>query len=295
MGYYNNYKKQETGDNTNEESPKYSMSTVLASKTITNLMDALHLTEKQKLQATTTALELSTSSTLYKCDQISLAKYCLHSVRYGFTRPDCIYPVPYNNYVQAQLGYRGYKELAMRSGLYKQIDAVEVLECDKLKRNRLTGAITVEFEEDVNKTIDSKVVGYYAYAIDNNGELIGSLYWSKEKCEQHGHQYSQSYNSVWGKSFSKMATKTVMKQLLGQLPTTPEIQEAIKQDQIVYGGEGEEDTYRDNPYNNEPKYTEEDVNGEIIDCETHELPKDNVEKKEADLTPGEFLESIGVK
>lgn len=276
----------------NNEEKRYSMTTVLGSKTITTLMESLHLTEKQKLQATTTALELSTSSTLYKCDQISLAKYCLHSVRYGFTRPDCIYPVPYNNYVQAQLGYRGYKELAMRSGLYKQIDATEVLECDKLKRNRITGSITVEFEEDVNKTLDSKVIGYYAYAVDKNGELIGSLYWSKEKCEQHGKQYSQSYNSVWGKSFSKMALKTVMKQLLGQLPSTPEIQDAIKQDQIVYGGENEEDTYKDNPYNNEPEYTDvevkEEAEPEVIDCVEHKPSK-----KEEDLSPGEFLKNIG--
>lgn len=276
----------------NNEEKRYSMTTVLASKTITTLMEALHLTEKQKLQATTTALELSTSSTLYNCDQISLAKYCLHSVRYGFSRPDCIYPVPYKNYVQAQLGYRGYKELAMRSGLYRQIDAVEVLECDKLKRNRITGSITVEFEEDLSKTQGNKVVGYYAYAIDKNGELIGSLYWSKEKCEQHGKQYSQSYNSVWGKSFSKMALKTVMKQLLGQLPTTPEIQDAIKQDQIVYGGEGEEDTYKDNPYNNEPEYTDVEVKKEteteVIDCVEHNPPK-----KDDDISPGEFLKNIG--
>ena len=289
MPNYNNYKKEQKEENA--ESPKYSMATVLGSKTITSLMEALHLTEKQKLQATTTALELSTSATLYKCDQISLAKYCLHSVRYGFTRPDCIYPVPYNNYVQAQLGYRGYKELAMRSGLYKQIDSVEVLSCDKLHRDRITGKITVEFEEDVNKTLDAKPIGYYAYAIDHNGELIGSVYWSKEKCEEHGHQYSQSYNSVWGKSFSKMATKTVMKQLLGQLPTTPEIQEAIKQDQIVYGGDGEEDTYRDNPYNNEPEYTDSEVKEEteIIDVKDSEQPKE----ENGEVSPGEFLKNIG--
>lgn len=291
MANYNNYKKQE--NNEANESPKYSMSTVLASKSITNLMDALGLTQQQRLNATATALELSTTPTLYNCNQISLAKFCVHSVRYGFSRPDCIYPVPYDNYVQAQLGYRGYRELAMRSGLYRQIESVEVLECDKLHRDRITGKITVEFEEDVSKSEGAKTIGYYAYAIDKQGEMLGTLYWSKEKCEQHGHQYSKSYNSVWGKaaSFSKMALKTVLKQLLGQLPTTPEIQEAIKQDQIVYGGEGEEDTYRDNPYNNEPEYTDTEVKEEteIIDVKENELPKE----ENGEVSPGDFLKNIG--
>ena len=89
-----------------------------------------------------------------------------------------------------------------------------------------------------------------------------------------------------------MAKKTVLKQLLGQLPTTPDIQAAIKQDQIVYGGDGEENTYKDNPYNDEPKYTDvevkEETESEVIDCVEH-----NPSKKDEDLTPGEFLKNIG--
>ena len=255
MGYTNNYKKPE---NSSEEK-NYNMTTVLNNKNIISLGDSLHLTEEQKAAATSSALQLSTNPALLSCDKFSLAKFCFETARYNFSRPDCIYPVPYGKYVQAQLGYRGYKELAMRSKLYKEIDAVEVLDCDKLKRNRLTGAITVEFEEDVNKTIESKVIGFYAYAIGTDGELAGSLYWTLKQCEEHGHKYSRSYDSIWGKQFTKMAKKTVLKQLLGQLPTTPDIQAAIKQDQIVYGGDGEENTYKDNPYNDEPEYTEADI------------------------------------
>lgn len=287
MGYNNFNQNQEKSG---EKTYSLTMTQVLASKTIVSLMDALHLTEKQKLQATSSALELSSNAVLYKCDMFSLAKFCVETARYEFSRPDCIYPVPYDKYVQAQLGYRGYKELAMRSGLYKDINSVEVLSCDKLHRDRTTGKITVEFEEDVNATLDAKVIGYYAYAINKQNELIGSVYWSKEKCEAHGKQYSKSYNSIWGKTttFSKMALKTVIKQLLGQLPTTPEIQAAIKQDQIVYGGENEEDTYKDNPYNDEPEYTDVEIQNEINDVVVEE-PK----KEEKEMSPGEFLESIG--
>lgn len=264
------------------------MTQVLNNKNIVCLGDSLHLTEAQKAQAASTALQLSSDAKLCTCDKFSLAKFCFETARYNFSRPDCIYPVPYGKYIQAQLGYRGYKELAMRSKLYKEIDAVEVLECDTLKRNRLTGQISVEFEEDVNKTIDSKVVGYYAYAINTDGELCGSLYWTIAQCEAHGRKYSKTYDSVWGKNLPVMAKKTVLKQLLGKLPTTPDIQAAIKQDQIVYGGDGEEDTYKDNPYNDEPEYTDVEVQNETLD-----VVENKEEQKQEELTPGEFLESIG--
>lgn len=269
------------------EQKKYelTMTQVLANKNIASLMDSLHLTEKQKLQATSTALELSSSPTLCSCDKFSLAKFCIETVRYEFSRPDCIYAVPYRQYVQVQIGYRGYRELAMRSGLYKEIGASEVLECDKLHRDRATGRITVEFEEDVNKTIEAKVIGYYAYAIGVDGELISSLYWTKKQCEEHGHKFSQSYDSVWGKHFSTMAKKTVLKQLCGQLPTTPDLQAAIKQDQLVFGGDGEEDTYMDNPLNEEPNYTDVEIENETAD--------ETVEKKESTEDVGEFLKNIG--
>lgn len=283
----NYYKKQQ--DNGEEKNYSLTMTQVLANKNIVSLAETLHLTEEQKAKAASSALELSSNAALYKCDKFSLAKFCFETARYNFSRPDCIYPVPYDKYVQAQLGYRGYKELAMRSGLYKEIDSVEVLECDKLHRDRATGRISVEFEEDVNKTLDAKVVGFYAYAITKDGEFAGSVYWTNEKCIAHGKQYSKSYNSIWGNTstFSKMALKTVLKQLLSKLPTTPEIQAAIKQDQIVYGGEGEEDKYRDNPYNDAPEYTDVEIENETLDT-----LEDN-KKKQEELTPQEFLDSIG--
>lgn len=231
------------------EEKKYelTMTQVLQSKGIVGLGQTLHLTDEQVAKATSSALQLSTNATLCKCDKFSLVKYCFETARYNFTRDDCIYPVPYGNYVQAQMGYRGFKELAMRSNRYKEIDAVEVLSCDHLARNRFTGKITVEFETDVNKTINANVIGFYAYAIGKDDELVDSLFWTNEQCEKHGKQYSKSYGSIWATSFSKMAKKTLIKQLVAKLPQTPDLTAAIKQDQIVYGGEGQEDTYADNP------------------------------------------------
>lgn len=239
------------------------MTMVLANENIKTLGEKLHLTQEQMQTATSTALQLDSNSSLYGCDKFSLAKFCFETARYNMPQ-DYIYPVPYNKHVQVQFGYKFYRELCLRTNLYRNIDAVEVLSCDKVIRDRTTGQIKVEFEEDYNKTIGATIVGYYAFAVDKQGKLVSAIYWSKEKCEEHGHTYSKTYSSTWGKGqFDKMAKKTVIKQLCGTLRITPEISQAIKQDQIVFGGENEEDKYEDNPRNDNISKEEED--NEIVD------------------------------
>lgn len=228
--------------------PKLTMSMVLANKNIKDLGTTLGLTKEQEQIATSTALQLSSNASLCMCDKYSLAKFCYEIARYGM--PDgYIYPVPYNKYVQVQFSYKFYREQCLRTGLYREIDAVMVLSCDKIVRDRETGKPKVIFEEDYEKTQNAVVIGCYAYATDKEGKLLSSVYWSKEKLEQHGRTYSKSYDSVWGKNFEKMAKKTVIKQLCGTLRITPEIASALKNDQIVFGGDGEENTYADNPQN----------------------------------------------
>ena len=231
------------------------MSVILASSAVKTLgEEILCLSQEQIMKAKSSALSLSSNPTLSKCDQFSLIKYCFEMARYNFSREDCAYPVPYGNKVQAQIGYKGFREIAMRSNKYNNIDASIVYDCDKVKRNRQSGAIEVEFEEDVSKLGKAKPIGYFAYAINKNNELVNSVYMSKEQCEHHGRIYSKTYNSTWGKdenTFNKMCMKTVIKQLCGKLDATPELERLIAQDQIVYGKKGETNEYSDNPLNEE--------------------------------------------
>lgn len=232
------------------EQPK--MSVILASSGIKSLGETLMLSQDQVMKAKSSALSLSNNPVLAKCDQFSLVKYCFEMARYNFSRDDCAYPVPYGNKVQAQIGYKGFREIAMRSNKYNNIDASLVLSCDKVKRNRVSGAVEVEFEEDYNKTINASVIGYLAFATNKHNEVVNSVYMSKEQCEKHGKIYSKTYNSTWGKdenTFNKMAMKTVIKQLCGKLDATPELERLIAQDQLVYGKSGEQDKYLDNPLN----------------------------------------------
>lgn len=237
----------------NEIQKRTTMSSVLASNGIKELGNNLSLTREQKQRAASTALSLSSNANLQDCDPFSLAKYCFETAKYNFTRDDCCYPVPFMDKsgvkkVQTQMGYRGFRELAMRSGKYSNVDASLVLSCDKVVRNRETGEAEVIFEEDYNKTIGATVIGYFAYAKDNDRKLVNSLYMTKEQCEKHGRRYSKSYKSLWGANdddFNKMAKKTVIKQLCNQLSTTPELKNALELDQLVMGRENEKDEYLD--------------------------------------------------
>lgn len=256
---------------------KPTMSMALASNGIKELGANLSLTSEQINRAKSTALALSSDPKLSKCDPFSLIKYCFETARYNFTRDDCIYPVPYGDKVQAQMGYKGFRELCLRGG-YKEITSVPVYECDKVYRDRETGQIKVDFNEDYLSTMGSKIIGYYAYAIDK-GETTpcNTLFWDIDKIVKHGKHYSKSYNSIWGDNFNfdKMARKTLIKQLCSELRTTPEIQSAVKLDQIVFGKENEKDGYLDNPFYKEEE-TKTTVKNSIAEVEEPKEEEDDI-------------------
>lgn len=228
------------------------MSVILASKGAKDLGQNLNLTSEQLMKANSTALALSSNPTLRNCDRFSILKYCYETARYNFSREDCIYPVPYGNSIQAQLGYKGLRELVLRSGKYNEVNCSLVYSCDSVYRDEETGKIKVSFNKDYTKITGAKIIGYYAYAVDTKGEVVNTLFWSKEQAQEHGKQYSKTYNSLWGKddvSFNKMAKKTLIKQLCSELSTTPEISNAISQDGYVYATAKQQGGYVDNPNN----------------------------------------------
>lgn len=111
---------------------------------------------------------------------------------------------------QFQLGYKGYIQLAMRTGQYKTINACEVYEGELMSVNRFTGEI--EFGEKES----DKVVGYVAYFRLLNG-FEKYLYLTVEELEKHGRKFSKSYDKgLWKSDFHSMAIKTVLKRLLSK-------------------------------------------------------------------------------
>lgn len=163
------------------------------------------------------------------------------------------YMVPFNDnkngrkVAQFQIGYKGYIQLAMRSGQYRDLDVIEVREGEYKGKDAFTGKARVEFIEDDNERLKLPIIGYFAYFELLNG-FRKSLYWTKEKMEQHALTYSQAYKtdvkkgwnmSFWSKDFDAMAFKTMLRQLISKWGImSVEFQTAFTNDMGVIENDG---------------------------------------------------------
>ncbi len=190
--------------------------------------------------------------------------------------------IPYNNKkkgvkeAQFQLGANGFKQLAMRTGQYKDIDFLEIHEGEYKGRDKFTGKQVFEFIEDDDERESLPVVGYMAYFELLNG-FRKVVYWTKSKMEKHADQYSQAfsleayrklqegkipasdlwkYSSYWYSNFAGMAEKTLIKHLLskwGILST--ELIAAMDADMAVINEDGTK------------SYVENEPEADVIDAE----------------------------
>lgn len=185
------------------------------------------------------------------------------------------YIVPYNNnkkladgtwhkvvQAQFQLGYKGYIQLAMRTGQYKTINACEVYEGEIKSINRFTGDI------EFGKKESDKIIGYIAYFKLLNG-FEKYLYMTVDEIQKHGQIYSKSFehdNGRWKQDFNTMAIKTVLKRLLSKFGILSiEMQTSLQADQAVVNQDDEGNTSYD--------YVDRtiDVECHVVDAETDEV------------------------
>jgi recombination protein RecT len=143
--------------------------------------------------------------------------------------------LPYNSKngpakAQFQLGYKGFVQLALRTGQYKNINVIEVREGQIKSFNPLTEELEFDFEENES----AKIIGYAAYFKLVNG-FEKTVYWPIEKVVSHGKRFSKSFNNgPWKSDFDEMAKKTVLKNTLSRWGILSiEMQTAFKTDQAA--------------------------------------------------------------
>ena len=122
------------------------------------------------------------------------------------------YIIPYGKEAQFQMGYKGYIQLAMRTGQYKTINAAVVYEGQIEDIDFVTGEIIR------GKKKSDKVVGYVAYFELING-FSKTIYMTTEDMLRHAQTFSKSFSrssSVWKTNFDAMGLKTVIKQLISK-------------------------------------------------------------------------------
>lgn len=151
------------------------------------------------------------------------------------------YMVPFNDKNKGKvasfiLGWKGYLQLAIRSGQYKKINVVAIKEGELVNFNPLEEEIEVKLIEDEEQRESANTIGYYAMFEYLNG-FRKAMYWSKPKMEKHADTYSKAFNlqkyrdlqagkipqgelwkysSFWYKSFDDMAFKTMLRQLISK-------------------------------------------------------------------------------
>lgn len=221
---------------------------------------------------------VATNSSLQQCDAGSILSGALLGEALNLSPSPQLgqyYLVPFKDKAQFQLGYKGYIQLAIRSGQYKDIDVIEVREGEYLGRDKTTGKHQFEFIEDEVERENKPIIGYMAYFEYLNG-FYKNLYWSKEKMQKHALEYSQAYASdikkgtnysFWSKDFDGMAFKTMLRQLISKWGIMSiDIQEAITKDMAVVKEDGTYDYVDNQPIVSVP--TEETINTEVTEKAT---------------------------
>lgn len=152
-------------------------------------------------------------------------------------------PDTWRNVAQFQLGYKGFIQLAQRSGQFKTISATPIYEGQLVANNPLTG-----FEFDFTVAPNGDPVGYAAFFSLLNG-FEKTLFMSRSELSSHGAKYSKTFKyGVWNNNFDAMALKTVTKLLLSKYaPLSIEMQKAVNSDQaVIKNAETEDIHYIDN-------------------------------------------------
>lgn len=235
------------------------------------------LGDKKKVERYTTAImsAVATNPDLQKCEANTILSASLlaeslnlaHSPQLGH-----YYMIPFK--VKAKngvpehydavfaMGYKGYIQLAVRSGVYKHINAMEIKKGELVYYNPFDDEIQLEPIQDFDERENAETVGYYAMFEYLNG-FKKVLYWSKKQMLKHADKYSVAFNaqayerlqngeipqnelwkfsSFWYKDFDGMAKKTMLRQLISKWGVmSPEMQQAFESDSKVMNTSGNGD------------------------------------------------------
>lgn len=187
------------------------------------------------------------------------------------------YIVPFNNsdrgckVAQFQLGYKGYIQLAIRSGQYKKINVLAIKEGELIEYDPLNEEIKVNLIEDEELREQAETIGYYAMFEYMNG-FRKTIYWTKQKMEAHALKYSKGYKAkkgytFWEKDFDGMAYKTMLRQLISKWGImSVDMQTAMEKDMAVIKENGDYE-YIDNNSNEIDVVSNEKSNEEKVEIQ----------------------------
>lgn len=124
--------------------------------------------------------------------------------------------VPFKGQAQFQMGWKGYVQLALRTGQYTNINVIDVY----ANQFKSFNTLTEELDADFSLEPQGEPIGYVCYFKLING-FSKTSFWSREKVTAHAKKYSQSFSSKFSPwqdlvQFHEMAKKTVLKNTIAK-------------------------------------------------------------------------------
>jgi len=115
------------------------------------------------------------------------------------------------------MGYKGMNQLALRTGVYKTINVIDVREGELKSYNRLTEDIELDFVEDDEEREKLPIIGWVGYYRLMNG-TEKTIYMTRKQIEAHERKFrkGQYMGKGWREDFDNMAMKTVFRRLIGK-------------------------------------------------------------------------------
>ena len=219
--------------------------------------------EKGQQFITSIISAVSTNPQLAECDNSSIVSAALLGQALNLSPSPQLgqyYMVPFNDskrgckVAQFQIGYKGYIQLAIRSGQYKKLNVLAIKEGELKKYDPLNEELEVQLIENEEEREKATTIGYAMFEYLNG--FRKTIYWSKEKMEAHALKYSMGYRAkkgytFWEKDFDGMAYKTMLRQLIskwGIMSVDLTMQKALESDMAVINDNGTYD-YVDNNSN----------------------------------------------
>ena len=297
----------------NKDDKKLSFSNFLTNQYVKEKIYEVVGKDSQKFM-TSILSAVTNNPTLQECDSMSILNCAFLGEGLKLSPSPQLgqyYMVPFENKkrgikeAQFQLGYKGYIQLAERSGYYKKINVLAIKEGELIKYDPLNEEIEVNLIEDDEIRENTQTVGYYAMFEYMNG-FRKTMYWTKKKMLVHADRYSQAfsveakkgkdskydkvsyadyvsgkvpenemwkYSSFWYKDFDGMAFKTMLRQLISKWGIMSiEMQKAFDNDMAAIQDDGK-------PYyiENDQEQAEEQKADIIV--EQQEQPENIVEEK----------------
>ena len=273
-----------------KQNQKQTFSAFLATDAMKKKINEMVGGEKGQQFVTAIISAVSANPQLAECDNASIVSAALVGQALNLSPSPQLgqfYMVPFNDskrgckVAQFQIGYKGYIQLAIRSGQYKKLNVLAIKKGELKKYDPLNEEIEVELIEDDVVREETPAMGYYAMFEYLNG-FRKTLYWSKEKMEAHAIKYSMGYRAkkgytFWEKDFDGMAYKTMLRQLIskwGIMSIDLIMQKALESDMAVINDNGSYD-YIDNEVETEVISVENENNQEVVDKNNDNNINDN--------------------